>query len=270
MVATIIPPPALSAIDATLGVAATGDATNSTVAANIAEAESQASIVELSAEARILSTNASALETEEQNALALQENIAQSAAATVVDEAKLTANAALTQRTALSAVETAQNDQTLQSTLADMELSQALAATATPAASAEVSALATPAAVATPTALPVISAPPAVAVTVAVAATAPALAAAAVAAQELNPAVPNTDPAVAAAIAAYRLGDGLFTERDARAEQVAQEEELDIVPVPAIQGSKVDLHDSARDDVLHGSAWNWVRVHPVQSKFTQR
>ncbi|MDR3481648.1 MAG: hypothetical protein P4L91_13165 [Burkholderiaceae bacterium] len=264
MVATIIPPPALSAIDATLGVAATGDVTNSTVAANIAEAESQASIVELSAEARILSSTAAALKTEEQNARAFQENIAQSAAATVVNETKLTANAANAQRTALSSAETAQIDQALQSSLADMELSQALAATATPTTSAEASALATPAAVATPTAAPAISAPPAVA------ATAPTLAAAAVAAQELNPAVPNTDPAVAAAIAAYRLGDGLFTERDARAEQVAQEEELDIVPVPAIQGSKVDLHDSARDDALHGSAWNWVRVHPVQSKFNRR
>jgi len=106
--------------------------------------------------------------------------------------------------------------------------------------------------------------------TPAVVATAPTLAATAVAVQEINPAVPNTDPAVAAAIAAYRLGDGLFTERDARAEQVAQEEELDIVPVPAIQGSKVDLHDSARDDALHGSVWNWIRVHPVRRNLTRR
>ena len=257
MVATIIPPPALSAIDATLGVAATGDVTNSTVAANIAEAESQASIVELSAESRILSTNANALETEKQNALTLQENIAQSAAATVVNEAKLTENTALAQKSALSSAETAQIDQALQSSLADMELSQALASTATPTASAEASALATPATTAT-------------VATPAVVATAPTLAATAVAVQEINPAVPNTDPAVAAAIAAYRLGDGLFTERDARAEQVAQEEELDIVPVPAIQGSKVDLHDSARDDALHGSVWNWIRVHPVRRNLTRR
>lgn len=170
MLATIISPPAVSAVDATLGVATGGDTPIGIAATNVANVDSQASIVELSAQAITLSA------------------------------------------TAATAVSTAP----------------------------------------------------------AVVETAPSVAVSIVAAQAVNPAVPNTDPAVAAAIAAYRLGDGLFTERDSRAEQISQEEELDIVPVPAIQGSKIDLHDSARDDALHGSVWNWIRVHPVQRKFTQR
>ena len=78
------------------------------------------------------------------------------------------------------------------------------------------------------------------------------------------------DPTVAAAIAAYHLGDGLFTSTVNNAEENPPEADIDIDPVPAIDASKLDLHDSARDDAANGIAWNWMRIHPVQRKFTKR
>jgi len=274
MVATIISPPAVSAVDAAPGVAAGGNVTNNTAVPNIANIDSQASIVELSAQARILSTTAAAaaLENTEQNALAFQENIEQLTALGLAAEATLTQNAALTQQTALTSVETSLIDQALQSALADTALNEALATTAVTAANAstEGGSIVAPTLISAPAQPVVVGTPTTATATPIVIASVPTISMAPIAAQAINPAIPNTDPAVAAAIAAYRLGDGLFTERDPRAEQIPQEEELDIVPVPAIQGAKIDLHDSARDDALHGTVWNWVRVHPVQGKLTRR
>ncbi|HXA46735.1 MAG TPA: hypothetical protein VNW52_03820 [Burkholderiaceae bacterium] len=85
-----------------------------------------------------------------------------------------------------------------------------------------------------------------------------------------NPATPIIDPAVAAAIAAYRVGNGLFSEKETLADVIQQETELEVVPTARLEGTTLDLHDGARDDVLNGSTWNWVPVQAVLRRFTRR
>lgn len=85
-----------------------------------------------------------------------------------------------------------------------------------------------------------------------------------------NPAMPITDPAVAAAIAAYRVSEGIFSENEPVTEEVPPENELDVTATRRLQGTVVDLHDSVRDDALHGSVWTWRRVNPVHRNFTKR
>ena len=284
MVISMVSPLVAPAVDATASFAAAGSVANNVVSPPVGEVADPASVVELSTEAQILSAaiNTAEQENAAQNALELQEEIEQLAALAVAAQATLTEDDAITQQTALTESETNLIDMAMQSTLADIALSQALTATATAAASTttpletELATAATAAATASITATET----PAATVTTTVPATTATvvpnpiedeeeMAFMAVTQSIENPNLPITDPSVAAAIAAYHVGDGLFSEKEVRAEEAPLENDIEVPPTPKIQGSKLDLHDSARDDALHG-IWHWLRVNPIQRKFTRR
>ena len=251
-----IAPPIVSAIDTIAGVATIGGATNNTAIPSAGNIDNQASVVELSAGAKILSTAAEALVNAAQNTLSFEETVAQLAAQVVTAEAQLNQDAIVVEQAALTPAATNSIDNTLQSTLTGVALNEAIA-TAGPTAVNAPPPLTEPAAAnaAIPTANAV------AAESTPTTAIAPQVAAAT---------APITDPAVAAAIAAYRVGDGLLSEKEVRPEEIPLESDIDITPTSALRGSKLDLHDSARDDALNGSAWNWMRVNPVQRRFTRR
>jgi len=285
MVISMVSPLVAPAVDATASFAAAGSVANNVVSPPVGEVADPASVVELSTEAQILSAaiNTAEQENAAQNALELQEEIEQLAALAVAAQATLTEDDAIAQKTALIESETNLIDMAaMQSTLADIALSQALTATATAAASTttpletELATAATAAATASITATET----PAATVTTTVPATTATvvpnpiedeeeMAFMAVTQSIENPNLPITDPSVAAAIAAYHVGDGLFSEKEVRAEEAPLENDIEVPPTPKIQGSKLDLHDSARDDALHG-IWHWLRVNPIQRKFTRR
>lgn len=251
-ISTIIPP-VVSTIDATVGVAAIGGATNNAAIPPVESIDNRASVVELSAGARILSTAAGALGNAAQNTLAFEETVAQLAAQVVTAEAQLNQDATVAEQAALTSAATNSIDNTLQGTPANVALNEAIAATGTTAVTAPL-----------PQTEPV-AAGAAIPTANAVAAESPPITA--IAPQVAAAVAPITDPAVAAAIAAYRLGDGLLSEKEVRPEEISLESDIDITPTSALHGSKLDLHDSARDDALNGSAW-WV--NPVQRRFTRR
>lgn len=251
-----ITPPVVSTIDAMAGVTAIGGATNNAAIPPVESIDNRASVVELSAGARILSTAAGALENAARNALAFEETVAQLAARVMAAEAQLNQDATVVEQAALTSAATNSIDNTLQSTLADVALNEAIAATGTTAATAPL-----------PQTEPVAASAAIPTANVAVAESPPTTA---IAPQVTTVVAPITDPAVAAAIAAYRLGDGLLSEKEALPEEIPLESDIDITPTSALHGSKLDLHDSARDDALNGSAWNWMWVNPVQRRFTRR
>lgn len=84
------------------------------------------------------------------------------------------------------------------------------------------------------------------------------------------PVISTSDPAVAAAIAAYHLGDGLLIGNSSNVEKNPPETSIDVTRIPAVEATSLNLHDSARDDPVNGITWNWMRVNPVHRKFTRR
>jgi hypothetical protein len=260
--------------------------------------ENPASIVELSAEAQTLLQSANAAQAEAtqteliqaevaqneaaqtalDNAQALQQNFEQLAAQAAQNEATLTQNLAQAQLSALDSTEATVVTQALQSALSDAALNEAINTTAAAAAATTATSTATPlvslntsnVVTTTPTA-PVTSGTTtsaadtaaAEAVTIAEESTLAEQALIATVAVETTP---ITDPSIAAAIAAYRVNDTILSEGDPLEEQAPPEAELDIEATTEIQESKVDLHDSARDEPIHGAAWNWQRINPIQRK----
>jgi len=281
MVISMVSPLVAPAVDATASFAAAGSVANNVVSPPVGEVADPASVVELSTEAQILSAaiNTAEQENAAQNALELQEEIEQLAALAVAAQATLTEDDAIAQKTALIESETNLIDMAaMQSTLADIALSQALTATATAAASTttpletELATAATAAATASITATET----PAATVTTTVPATTATVVPNPIEDEEemafmaVTQSIENPNlPITAAAIAAYHVGDGLFSEKEVRAEEAPLENDIEVPPTPKIQGSKLDLHDSARDDALHG-IWHWLRVNPIQRKFTRR
>ncbi|HSY29691.1 MAG TPA: hypothetical protein VK832_19425, partial [Burkholderiaceae bacterium] len=285
MSTSIISPLVVPAIDATASFAAVGSVANNVVTPGVGVVADPASVVELSAEAQILSAATTTAEQENaaQNVLERQDEIEQLTALSVAAQATLTEGDAIAQKTALTESETNLIDMAaMQSTLADIALSQALTATATAAVNTsspletELATAATAAVTAsiTTTEIPAATVSTTVPATTATVVPNPIedeeeIAFMAVTQSIANPNLPITDPSVAAAIAAYHVGDGLFSEKEVRAEEAPLENDIEVPPTPKIQGSKLDLHDSARDDALHG-IWHWLRVNPVQRKFTRR
>jgi hypothetical protein len=91
-----------------------------------------------------------------------------------------------------------------------------------------------------------------------------------VAAANENPLAATLNPAVAAAIAAYRVGDGLLSEKETLTEEAPPEGDLDVAPAARIEGVELNPDDEARDNALHSSNWSWTRVYPIRKRFTWR
>lgn len=245
MTAPTIPPVISTAADVTAATAAFGIVPANNATPDTTAATAPASIVELSTEAQFLAANAAAI--------ALENEVQITLAAAALNQATLAATIATSTAAANVALNVAPNAVPAPIPTPNVAAAPTVVPAAAPTA---------PPAAAIPAGAPPVLATPAGVV--------PNAALAALAALIPNPAIPVTDPAVAAAIAAYRLGDGLLAEKEAPAEETPAEADIGVAATPRTQGSKVDLHDSARDDVLHGPVWNWLRINPIQRKFTGR
>jgi hypothetical protein len=235
----------VTAAAAAFGIVPANNATPDTTAVTApATPTTPASIVELSTEAQFLAANAAAI--------ALENEVQITLAAAALNQATLAATIATSTAAENAALNIAPNTVPAPIPTANAATVPTAATTAPP----------PPAAAPVPASAPPVLATPAEVV--------PNTALAALAALIPNPAIPVTDPAVAAAIAAYRLGDGLLAENEEPTGKTPVEEDIGVVATPRIQGTKIDLHDSARDDVLNGPVWNWLRVNPIQGKFTKR
>lgn len=279
MLSTINPNLLIATADSVTGLTTAQILPDTTEPASL-PAESPASIVELSAQAQSLLETAAtaALDNEIQDAQAFQVNEQQLANLAVAAQATLTQDIEAAQKTALTETEANVIDQALQSTIADAALSEAIAATAastsaateTATTTAAAATLATPVAptVTTTATTPVVTTPtPVVAGIIEIQ---PNVIPASVIAGEINPDIPITDPSIAAAIAAYHVGDNMFTEEQTLAEEAAPETDIDVAPTLEIEGTKVDLHDSPRDDALTGATWNWLRINPIIRRLAKR
>jgi hypothetical protein len=276
-----ITPVALEITNALIDTAAISDLNDSAA---------PASIVNLSAEAQLLSTsNSIATAASQSNGLiADQENFVHLSAAV---RAQLNREINTIQSAALITSEFTAIDAALQIALADAALSEAVAATAAPLATATSDAIdmvANPVADA-PTSVEAIvtdellndelvNTPPSAPVSTDQEALPAAVDGngANVIPENGMPAIPlppdisSADPAVAAAIAAYQLGEGFSTAPLNHTDEIPPESDIDVAAVSAVEASMLDLHDGARDDAANGIAWNWMRVNPVQQKFTKR
>jgi hypothetical protein len=263
----IVPPVVLPAepagVDAPAALDSTGELAGAAATANINAPFSPASVVDLSARAQLLAAADPApiatLAPPNDNIVANLKNIAQLAASL---QAQLNQEASIAQETALFASEATAINTALQSALADMALSESVAATA----SAE-----TTAAIASAEAVATAATAETVANTVAIADNDAGIALnAELSTIATNAHISPADPTVAAAIAAYRLGDGLIAAAPNKPDETPPEAETNILPVPKIKASTLDLHDSERDDAANGVAWNWARVNPVHKKLIRR
>jgi hypothetical protein len=293
-VPSVISPPVISppvvplGVDVPAAVNPLGELGQAATASGINDIVSPASIVNLSSQAQLLSASTATAAAALDSMLASQDNIAQLTAAS---RALLEQDINAAQHTALTTTEAVQINTALQSALADAALSDAVAASATLApltntpstdgtAATAARAAQTPAALAVAAELPNVAlnvaapaslaALPTVAAGNAASATPSAIAGAAPLTPVANPVVSAADPAVAAAIAAYHVGDGIFAGHENIVEENPPDTDIDVMPVPAVEATQVDLHDGARDDATHGVAWNWMRVNPVPSRFTRR
>lgn len=285
----------------TTGVISGNPTISDNTAQAIAQPENPASVVQLSTQAQTLlqSANAAQAETAQteliqaeitqnnaaqtalETAQTLQQQFEQLAAQAAQTQATLTQNLDAAQLSALDSSEATVANQALQSALADAALNEAITTTA---ASSTAAAPATPTLISlnTVNTTATTTAPTPAAGTVspttteddaliAAEAQATQVAESTIAEQTLIATVavettPITDPTIAAAIAAYKVNDTILAEGEPLEEQAPPETEMDVEATVEIQDGKVDLHDSARDEPLHGVTWNWQRINPLARK----